>query len=106
MPIDSRVILVTCPDAETGQKLARVLVEEKLAACVNIVPGLTSVYFWQGAVQTEAEVLLLIKSTQPVLARLQARLLELHPYTVPEFLSLPVDSGAPAYLQWLAENVR
>lgn len=106
MPTDSRVVLVTCPDPETARKLAHTLVAEQLAACVNIVPGLTSVYRWQGEVQTESEALLVVKSTEAVLPRLQARLIELHPYTVPEFLALAVDSGAPAYLQWLTENVR
>ncbi|MBS0381831.1 MAG: divalent-cation tolerance protein CutA [Proteobacteria bacterium] len=94
--------LSTCPDAETATRIARALVEERLAACVNRVPGIASTYRWQGAVLEDAEVLLLIKTTRERFEALRARLIELHPYEVPELIALDIAAGNPAYLQWIA----
>jgi periplasmic divalent cation tolerance protein len=80
---------------------ARVLVEERLAACVNVLPAMTSVYRWEGAVQQEAEEQVVIKTTADRLARLESRLRELHPYDVPEFLVISADAGSEAYLKWV-----
>jgi periplasmic divalent cation tolerance protein len=92
----------TCPDAKTAEHIARTLVEERLAACVNRVTGVASTYRWQGVVHDDAEVLLLIKTTRSRFERLRARLLELHPYAVPELIALEIGAGSPAYLDWLA----
>jgi periplasmic divalent cation tolerance protein len=96
------VVLSTFPDAEKAAQVARVLVDEQLAACVNLVPSVRSIYRWQGAVQDEAEVLALIKTTAERHAALAARLAALHPYDVPEILALPVAAVHPPYLAWLA----
>lgn len=101
----TRVCLVTCPDAEVAKTLARQLLAERLVACVNIVPGVTSLYRWEGEVQEDTEVLLIIKTTEARLGLLKERLPQLHPYSVPELLALPVGDGLPAYLNWVAESV-
>jgi len=101
-----RVGLCTAPDRESGLKLARVLVEERLAACVNVVPKVTSVYRWQGAVEENDEVLLVIKTAASVdMEKLKDRLLTAHPYDVPELLLLPVSYGLDKYLDWIAQSV-
>ncbi|WP_135257676.1 divalent-cation tolerance protein CutA [Thermus caldilimi] len=99
------VVLITAPSEEVGRTLARTLVEEGLAACVNLVPGLTSIYRWQGEVVEDREVLLIVKTTTFAFSRLKKRVLALHPYRVPEILALPVAEGHQAYLDWLRENV-
>jgi len=98
---DAIVVLSTAPDAPAGERIARALVEERLAACVNVVPGLVSVYHWKGSVARGREVLCVIKTRRGLLARMANRLRELHPYEVPEILSLGVEAGARPYLAWL-----
>lgn len=100
------VVLVTAPSVEEGHTIARTLVGERLAACVNVLPGVQSVFFWEGQVQEEAEALLVIKTRRESYAALQRRILELHAYSVPEILALPVETGSPAYLAWVGETVR
>ncbi|RDI96436.1 divalent-cation tolerance protein CutA [Meiothermus sp. QL-1] len=95
------VVLCTVPNAEIGLSIARTLVHEGLAACVNLLPGLTSVYRWEGRVEENPEHLLLIKTRQERYAELERRLQALHPYQVPEILALEVKAGLPAYLAWL-----
>ena len=95
------VVLVTAPDDETPGKIARALVEEKLVACVNIVPGVRSVYRWEGAVQEDAEVLLVLKTRADRCAAVAARVADLHSYDLPEVLVLPVSAGSDAYLDWV-----
>jgi periplasmic divalent cation tolerance protein len=97
-----RVVLVTAPDAEVGARLARELVEARLAACVNLVGSVRSVYRWEGRVEDEAEVLLVIKTRAERFAALEARVRELHPYEVPEVLALAAAGGSRAYLDWVA----
>jgi len=99
------VVLVTTPSAEAGLELGRVLVDERLAACVNVLPGVTSIYRWEGKREEAAEALLLIKTGQDRYAALERRVLELHPYSVPEVLALPIQTGAPAYVRWIQESV-
>ena len=94
----------TCPDEGTARRIAARLVEERLAACVNIVPDMTSIYRWQGAVETAAECLLMLKTGGERLADLERRLVELHPYDVPEFLAVAVEGGSAAYLGWVVEE--
>ncbi|MBD8897379.1 divalent-cation tolerance protein CutA [Rhodanobacter sp. DHG33] len=93
--------LCTCPDTDSAQKLAEALVGERLAACVNRLPGVLSTYRWQGQVNTDGEELLLIKTTAARFEALKARLLELHPYELPELIALPIERGHAAYLDWL-----
>lgn len=95
------VVLVTAPDAETGARIARVLVEERLAACVNVVPGLRSIYRFEGRIEDEAEVLLLAKTRTDRRAALAERVKEIHPYALPEVLALPAAGGSAAYLDWV-----
>lgn len=96
--------LSTCPDAQTAERIARTLVEERVAACVNHVEGVTSTYRWQGRIQNDAEVMLLIKTTRERFPRLRERLLELSPYTMPELVALDITDGSPAYLDWIARE--
>lgn len=98
--------LCSCPDATSAEQLAGALVGERLAACINIVPGLRSVFRWQGSVQRESEVLLLMKTTRSRYPALQARLPQLHPYELPELLAVESVFGLPAYLQWVVESTR
>ncbi len=99
-----RLILTTLPSAEVAAKVARTLVEEKLAACGNVLPAVRSIYRWKGKVEDENEVLLLLKTHVRQVARLQARILELHPYEVPEVLAVPVEAGFQGYLDWIAAS--
>ena len=99
-----RAVLVTAGSEEEGARIARALVDERLAACVNIVPRIRSIYRWRGAVEDEAETLLVIKTSAASLEKLEARVRELHSYEVPEIIALPLDSGSAPYLDWLGEN--
>jgi periplasmic divalent cation tolerance protein len=100
------VVLVTAPDAEAGSRLAHTLVDEHLAACVNLVPGVRSFYRWEGRVQEDAEVLLVLKTSRARAAALEARVRELHPYDLPEFVRLPLAGGSAAYLEWVRRETR
>ncbi|WP_199100843.1 divalent-cation tolerance protein CutA [Dyella sp. ASV21] len=91
----------SCPDADSAHRLAQVLVGEGLAACVNHLPGVRSIYRWKGEVVTDSEELLLIKTTEARFAALKARLLALHPYELPELVAVPVALGHEAYLDWV-----
>lgn len=97
----SLLCLSTCPDAESAAKIARALVEEKLAACVNRVPGIASTYRWQGQIHEDVEVLLLIKTTRERFEALRTRLLQLHSHDVPELVAVEIVDGHRAYLDWL-----
>ena len=99
-----RVVLTTLPDAEAGARLARALVEEKLAACVNLVPGVRSFYRWQGKLEDSGEVLLLVKTRADRCAALAARIQALHPYELPEVLELAASGGSAAYLDWVGRE--
>ncbi|WP_166212398.1 divalent-cation tolerance protein CutA [Cognatiluteimonas telluris] len=99
------VCLCTCPDAAAARRIADALVDERLAACVNVLPGLRSVYRWQGGIQCDDEVLLLIKTTRDRVDALGARLTALHPYELPELVAVEVAGGLAAYLSWIEESV-
>ncbi|MCY4382011.1 MAG: divalent-cation tolerance protein CutA [Nitrospinae bacterium] len=99
-----RIVLSTAGSEEEGTLLAKSLVERKLCACVNMVPKIRSFYRWEGAVQDDAEVLLIIKTTQEKLQALTDLLAEIHSYDVPEVLAIEVDQGSASYLEWLAES--
>jgi periplasmic divalent cation tolerance protein len=98
------VVLVTAPAADVAERIVTAVVEERLAACGNIVPGMTSIYRWQGAVERADEVLIILKTERSVAPRLIARVQELHPYDVPEALALPVTAGLPSYMTWVAAS--
>ncbi len=98
---EARIVLMTAPDAEVAATIARALVDERLAACVNVVSGVRSIYRWQGNVEEGAEVLLLAKTRADRCAALAARVEALHPYELPELVVLPVEGGSERYLDWV-----
>lgn len=104
MESQALVVYCTCPDQAAAEYIAEAVVSERLAACVNLVPGVTSIYRWQGEIQRDAELLLIIKTRRAVYPQLEARISELHPYQVPELIALPVQAGSAAYLAWIADN--
>jgi periplasmic divalent cation tolerance protein len=99
------VVLSTFPSSEKAAEIARVLVDERLAACVNLVPAVRSIYRWQGAVHDDTEVLAIMKTTAERAAALRDRLVALHPYDVPEAIVLPVSEGHAPYLAWVTGEV-
>ena len=100
------VVLTTTPDVRSARKLARHLVEKKLAACVSFREGFESVYRWKGKLERSSEVLLLVKTSQVCLARLQKAISKNHPYEIPEFLAIPVSRGSGSYLGWLEDSLK
>jgi periplasmic divalent cation tolerance protein len=104
--VSAVVVLVTCPTADRAAEIARALVEERLAACGNVVPGLRSIYRWEGKIQEDAEALLVLKTTRERFEALRDRVLALHPYEVPEVIALPIEAGSAAYLAWIAAETR
>lgn len=99
------VVLITAPDVEAAERIGAALVEERLAACVNVLSGVRSIYRWQGEVQRDDEVLLLVKTAESAFERLSARVLELHPYDVPEIVGLPPARVWTGYLAFLEDNI-
>lgn len=103
---DKIVVLVTCSSPAEARRIARAVVDARLAACVNILPGaVTSIYRWKGKVESAKERLLLIKTSRKRLTKLRAAVERLHSYDVPEFIALPIAAGSPAYLDWIEENL-
>lgn len=96
-----RLIFCTCPDKLTAERLAHILVKEKLAACVNVLPNITSIYRWEGDITTNDECLLLIKTTSERYEELEKTLKAAHPYEVPEIIAMDINQGLPAYLDWV-----
>ncbi|MEE8482777.1 MAG: divalent-cation tolerance protein CutA [Acidiferrobacterales bacterium] len=99
-----QVVLCTCPDVETGNRIATALVEEGLAACVNIHTPMTSVYRWHGKIETANECQLVIKSMAEHYANIEKRIVELHPYELPEIIAVPIVAGLEPYLTWLSST--
>jgi periplasmic divalent cation tolerance protein len=102
---DKIVVLSTCGSAEEGDRIARALVERRLAACVNVLPNIRSVYRWKGAIEASGECLLVIKSSRSQFDPLRAALEAAHSYELPEALALSVVDGSPGYLEWLETNL-
>ena len=100
----TRVVLMTAPDGETATELAEALVRARLAACANVLPGIRSVYWWEGEVERATEVLVVLKTVAERVPELVERAVELHPYDVPEVLALPVDEGHGPYLRWVEDE--
>ncbi len=105
MAEEALIVFSTFPDVETARRIGTLLVEQKLAACVNLVPQIESIYRWQGAIETGSEVLALIKSTTWKYQLLEAKIRELHPYEVPEIVSIRIESGHAPYLNWIEQSV-
>ena len=104
-PTDVVTVIMTAPDAETAEKLGRTLVSERLAACANVVPKVVSMYWWDGELQRDEEAMVILKTVQQRAEELEARAVELHPYTVPEVLVLAVSGGHAPYLDWVGKEV-
>lgn len=102
---DARLVLVTVPDISVAQRLARRILEQKLAACVNIVPGMTSLFWWEEKIDQQAEALLIIKTVAAKLMALIDSVQKEHPYEVPEIVVLPIVGGADSYLRWLRDSI-
>ena len=100
------ISFATCKDLRQANRIARALVKERLAACVNVVPRISSIYAWEGKVEEGREVLLLIKSRSSLSRKLAARVKELHSYSVPEVVTIPIASGNPDYLRWVRDSTR
>lgn len=103
-PADFILVLTTAPDGETAGRIARPLVEEGLVACVNIVPGLRSLYRWEGKLCDESEVLCLFKTRTALFSAVRERISSLHPYSVPEVIAVPLARGSAPYLDWVAQS--
>lgn len=101
MTLQHEIILCTCPDFAAAKKIADLLIEKRLAACVNILPGITSVYRWQNKIETAQEVLLLIKSRPDQYSNIESVIKQAHPYELPEIISVSVENGLPGYLKWI-----
>jgi periplasmic divalent cation tolerance protein len=104
--VDFAIILTTASAAEEGRSIANTLVEKQLAACVNIIPKISSVYRWEGQIQSETEVLLLIKTTKDLEAEVYREVQAVHSYDTPELITLPITNGSETYLDWLNAAVR
>ena len=101
MPNRYQIILCTCPDKDTAEKIARLLVTGKLAACVNILPGVTSIYLWQEQIELAQEHLLLIKANMNSYQAIETMIKKHHPYELPEIIAVPIENGLPEYLHWI-----
>jgi periplasmic divalent cation tolerance protein len=100
------IVFVTAPDLKSARVLANAALQAKLVACANLVPKIESHYWWQGQLESSAEVLLILKTSRARLAALEALIVAKHPYDTPEFLALPLSAGNPKYLDWLAASCR
>ena len=101
-----RIVLVTCASITEARRIGRSVVEKKLAACANIVTGVESIYRWKGRVERAREVLVVVKTTESRLRKLEREVKRVHSYEVPEFLVVPIVAGSREYLQWIGESVR
>ena len=100
------LVLVTAPDLKAARKIAQAVLKGRLAACANLLPNLESHYWWQGKLESAAEVMIIFKTTRAKLSKLEAIVIENHPYDTPEVISLPLESGNSKYLDWLAQSVK
>jgi periplasmic divalent cation tolerance protein len=101
MPIHYQIILCTFPDKESAESIARLLVNDKIAACINILPDITSIYMWQEQIKSAQEYLLLIKANKSCYQRIETLLIEYHPYELPEIIAVSIENGFPEYLSWI-----
>lgn len=101
---DAILILCTCPDETSARQIAQQLLQDKHAACINLVPHLTSLYVWEGQQEEQQEVQMLIKTCRTLFKCVEAQIIELHPYEVPEIIAIPIEEGSTAYMHWLQEQ--
>ncbi|MDI6727627.1 MAG: divalent-cation tolerance protein CutA [Thermodesulfovibrionales bacterium] len=101
--MEAIVVYITAPNEEEAAKIAKTIVEKRVAGCVNIVKGIRSIYSWQGKIEDDAEVLMIVKTQRHLFEPLKKRVKELHSYTVPEIIALPIIEGSEDYLNWLKE---
>lgn len=102
--MDEIVVFITTPSTEEGEKIGRYLVENKLAACANILPSVTSIFAWEGKISQEKEALIILKSKQGLFERLMQEVKKRHSYSVPEIIALPLAAGSPEYIKWIQKN--
>lgn len=102
--MSATLVYVTCGDEDEARRIGRTLVEERLAACANVIGAMKSIYWWQGAVQEDAETVLIAKTKQGLVDRLSARVQELHSYDVPCVVALPIAGGNPDFMQWIEDE--
>ncbi|MFN3739576.1 MAG: divalent-cation tolerance protein CutA [Thermodesulfovibrionales bacterium] len=98
------VVYITAPDEESAQNIANLLVKERLAGCVNIIKNIRSIYFWQGSIEDEPEVLMIVKTKRELFKKLSDKVKSVHPYSVPEIIAMPIIEGSEDYLRWLDET--
>jgi periplasmic divalent cation tolerance protein len=98
------IVFVTAPNSEEARRIANALVSEQLAACVNIVPSIESIYRWEGRVTSDSEALMIIKTTNERYAQVECRVKELHSYSTPEVVAIPIEQGSQEYLDWLRRS--
>jgi len=103
---DFMLVFITAPDIQEGNRIGKELVQEKLAACASVLPGLTSHYWWEGQVETSDEVLIILKTSSESLEKLGNLAKQLHPCDVPEIVAIPLVAGEPGYLEWVAESIK
>lgn len=101
--METIVVYITAPNEDEAARIAKAIVEERLAGCINIVKGIRSIYSWQGKIEDDAEVLMIVKTQRHLFEPLKRRVKELHSYTVPEIIALPIIEGSEDYLNWLKE---
>ncbi|CAM2103497.1 unnamed protein product [Caretta caretta] len=99
------IAFINCPNEQVAKDIARAIMDKKLAACVNILPKASSMYFWEGEIEEATEILLLVKTRTSKISELSDYIRFLHPFEIPEFISLPIDQGNPLYLKWIEEGV-
>ena len=103
-PAEITVIVSTTPDAQTAEKIAKVLLKKRLCACVNIVPGIRSLFHWEGKIESQTECMLFIKTRKTLFSKVSRAIKAHHPYTVPEVISLPVAQAQSDFLAWLVKE--
>ena len=103
--VEYLLVQTSCPDNDSAIKLARRIIENKVAACVNVLPEVTSIYEWKGEVKQDSEILLLIKTSKSRYLDLQAIICDLHPYELPEVIAVPISEGLPDFLSWINDSV-
>ena len=99
------IVLCTVPDRDTAEEIANILIADNLAACVNIIPGITSVYRWENRIEQAEELILFIKTGGTTYTAMQEKITDLHPYELPEIIAVPIQDGLPAYLNWLTQSL-